>query len=159
MVQVEDVPLLIEPTQRSIQELILKYGIPPKLAKARAQVEFRNFSTEELLACFSKLDRYGPDLKTFDFNSTQSSWAAEFPNLFKRKTQEVVWLKPRLELVRESAIKRLALCINATGEWSLRETGYFALSHVWEEGIQADPQNRGIPLAHIQQIIARIQPT
>lgn len=117
MAQVEDVPLLIEPTQRSIQELLLKYGIPPKLAKARAQVEFRNFGTEELLACFSKLDWYGPDLKTFDFNSTQSSWAAEFANLFKRKTREVVWLKPRLELVRESAIKRLALCINAKGEW------------------------------------------
>ncbi|GAM38990.1 hypothetical protein TCE0_034r10167 [Talaromyces pinophilus] len=159
MAEVKDVPLLIDPSQRSIQELLLKHGIPPKMAKARAQVEFRNFSTEELLACFSRLHQHGPDLKTFDFNSTQSSWATEFASLFKRKTQEVVWLKPRLEFIKESAIKRLALCINAKGEWSLRENGYFALSHVWDEGIQADPQNRGIPLAHVQQIIARIQAT
>lgn len=158
MASVEDVPLLIDPSQRSIQELLLKYGIPPIIAKARAQVEFRNFSTSELDACFSKLHRYGADLKTFDFDST-SSWAAGFTSLFRRKTQEVVWLKPRLELIREAAIKKLALCFNAKGEWSLRESAYFALSHVWEEGIQADPQNRGIPLAHVQQIIARVQAT
>lgn len=158
MAHVENVPLLIDPTQRSIQELLLKYGIPPSIAKARAQVEFRNFSTDELLACFRKLHRHGPHLRTFELNSA-SSWAAELTSLFRRKTQEVVWLKPRFELVKESAIKKLALCINAKGEWSLRENGYFALSHVWEEGIQADPQNRGILLAHVQEIIARIQAT
>lgn len=159
MAEVEDVPLLIDLTQRKIQELLLEYGVPPRIAKARAQVEFRNFSTEELRACFKKLHRYGQDLKTFDFDSTQFSWTTEFTNLFRRKSQEVVWLKPQLDLLKESAIKKLALCINAKGEWSLRESGYFALSHVWEEGIQADAQNRGIPLAHVQQIIARIQET
>lgn len=159
MAEVEEVPLHQNPTHRVIQEILLKYGILPKIARGRAQIELRNFTPDELLASFGKLRRYGPNLKTFDFNST-TSWVSDLANLFiKPREKAGTWLKPSLELVKASADKRLALCINAAGEWSLRENDYFALSHVWIEGIQPDPENRGIPLAHVQQILKRIEAT
>ena len=74
---------------------------------------------------------------------------------FQKKTRELVWVKPRLGLLKESTNKRLALCINAKGEWSLRENVYFCLVSC----VGRRDQNRGKPLAHAQQIFARIQAT
>jgi hypothetical protein len=149
----EDISLLKDLKQRRVQETLLRYGIVPNIARSVAQVGLRNFSSEELSTLFGRLQRHGPGLKTFDFAST--SLISGLSNLLTR-TGTSAWLKPPGELMERSAKECLALCVNAAGEWALRESDYFAISHVWEEGIQADPGNRGIPLTHVQQIIKRI---
>jgi len=150
------VPLLKVPKKKMVQETLLRYGIAPKTARAVAQVELRNWSSEELTTILDKLLNHGPDLLSFDFASR--SLLSGISNLLTGRNMSS-WLKPPPDLLEHSVRDNLALCVNAAGEWALLKDGYFAISHVWEEGIQADPNNRGIPLAHIQQIFQRIQRT
>ena len=154
MAMAGNIPLLRDSKQAPVQGTLLRYGIAPKIALNNAQTELRNFTPEELSTVFGKLQKYGTDLKSFDF--TSASLVSKLANLAVEGSTKPAWLKPPRDLIEQSAKERLALCVNSRGEWSLRQDGYFAISHVWEEGIQADPGNQGIPLAHLHQIIQRI---
>ncbi len=136
-----------------MQETLLQYGIAPKTARAVAQIELRNWSSEELSTVMEKITNRGPNLRSFNVTPGLVSSIANLVIGAKREH----WIKPPLELVEHSAKDSLALCVNAAGEWALLNNGYFAISHVWEEGIQSDPNNRGIPIALLQQIFQRIE--
>lgn len=142
--------------KKLVYETLLRYGVAPEIARPVAMVELRNFPPRELEATLQRLNKRGPSLRSFDF--TPQRLLSRFSTLLN-KEQKPYWLKPPAELLKGSADEGLALCFNSTGDWDLRDNDYFAISHVWEEGIQADPLNRGIPLPHVQQIIARIRQT
>ena len=148
--------LLKAPSQRQIQETLLRYDILPSTARAVAMAELRYWPLDQLLSMLGKVSNPGPNLRTFDFSSTGliSQLTARFGGM-----GSPYWMKAPLDLVEHSARDCLALCVNAAGEWSLRKDGYVAISHVWVEGIQADSQNRGIPLHHIRRILERIDET
>lgn len=151
--------LLLDTRKRSIQEILLKHGIEPRIAQSRAQVGLHNFDPDEVLAIFAKVHRYGQNLKTFDFDIVGPLRSGIFGLLGSLDFKTYTWLKPSLELIKDAARNGLALCVNESGEWSLRQNGYFALSHVWIEGIQADAHNRGMLLGNVQQIFRRIAAT
>jgi len=151
------VPLLKDPKKKKVQETLLQHGIAQKTAQAVASVELRNWSPEQLSTIFRKVTNHGPDRRSFEVDPPGP--LSIIANLELREQEELHWLKPPPEIMKDSAQKGLALCVNAAGKWALLSDGYFAISHVWEEGIQADPNNRGMPLSHIQQIIQRIQQT
>lgn len=150
------IPLLKNSDQRQIQETLLRYGIVPSAAHAVTMAELRHWPLDQLLSTLEKVSNPGPDLRSFNFGSTGivSQLTALLGGMGKP-----YWMKAPLDLVERSAKDCLALCVNAAGDWSLRKDGYVAISHVWEEGIQADSQNRGIPLHHIRQILERIHET
>ncbi len=47
-------------------------------------------------------------------------------------------------MMEQSARDESALCVNEKGEWSLRSSGYIALSHVWIEGLQRNNVHNGV---------------
>jgi hypothetical protein len=148
------IPLLKDPKKQKVQETLLRYGIAPKTARAVASMELRNWPSEELSTILEKVPKRGPDIRSLDFSS--SSLLSGMASLLTG-TRKSPWLKPPSKLMESSAKNGSALCVNAAGEWALLEDGYFAISHVWEQGIQADLNNRGIPLTHVQQIFQKIQ--
>lgn len=66
-------------------------------------------------------------------------------------------LKPDVKLMLESVERHAALCVNEAGEFSLRDTDYVAMSHVWIEGVGADLDNRGLPRRLIKCIFEKIR--
>ena len=44
----------------------------------------------------------------------------------------------------QAADEKSGLCINTGQQWSIRRTGYLALSHVWSEGLQQDKQRKAV---------------
>lgn len=140
--------------ERLVQQTLLTYGILPEVAAYHARVVLRNFTVTELSAIFGKLRRYGVDLRSFNLPSP--GLVSSIARSVLRSRENSIWLKPSIDLIRGSVNEGLALCVNSAGDFSLRKDGYYAISHVWVEGIQADPSNRGVPLALVRQIIQRI---
>lgn len=108
-----------------------------------AQNELRGWSCDELSAILAKI--HGLPAAS-DTVRRPYSWQAQH------------WVKPASALVEHAANKQLALCVNARGDWHLLEKDYVALSHVWDEGLYADPRNRGLPRSIIEQLFAMLQP-
>ncbi|RAL61027.1 hypothetical protein DID88_010123 [Monilinia fructigena] len=55
-------------------------------------------------------------------------------------------------MVEESAKTGAILCVNVKGEWSLRQDGYIALSHVWIEGLQREEKYGGLERRKIVKV-------
>lgn len=108
-----------------------------------AQNELRGWSSDQLSAILGKI--HGLPAAS-DTVRRPYSWQAQH------------WVKPASALVEHAANKQLALCVNARGDWQPLEKDYVALSHVWDEGLYADPRNRGLPRSIIEQLFAMLQP-
>ena len=67
------------------------------------------------------------------------------------------WVCPPPALIEKAARKKLALCVNASGEWKLCSESLVAISHVWIEGIQADTGNRGLSKKTLCSIFAELK--
>ncbi len=93
-----------------------------------------------------------------DLRSLETDWLESFLDIIAEgTTNKLYWTKAPAEKIEASVKECLALCINKDGQFSLRQEGYFCISHVWEEGVRADAdQNRGIPTHRIKQIFDRI---
>ena len=108
--------------------------------------------TAEVQEVFAKLDAtpaaVKAGLRSFD-NNPSSATTANLPH--------ADLLKPDVGLMFQSVEKRAALCVNEAGDFSLRDTDYVAMSHVWIEGVGADLRNRGLPRHLIQSIFSRIR--
>ncbi|KAL8832631.1 MAG: hypothetical protein Q9191_000147 [Dirinaria sp. TL-2023a] len=128
--------------------------------------EVRQWTPDELSNVLSKVAGMKENLKIIDdalsFDSLLASLrkVALEPTLSSMISQarQGCYVKAPLELMQASVMQKAALCVNREGEWSLRKDGYMALSHVWEEGIQADPQNLGLPRYILDQIFKIIEP-
>ena len=121
----------------------LRYGLPIERGIYVAQNELWGWSSDELSAIFDKIDGLPAAVDTV---RRPYSWQAQH------------WVKPASALVERAANEQLALCVNARGDWQLQENDYVALSHVWDEGLYADPGNRGLPRSIIKQLFAMLQP-
>ena len=70
----------------------------------------------------------------------------------------ILGFPPPPALIERSAKEKLAMCVNASGEWKLCSEGFVAISHVWIEGIQADSDNRGLAKNILDSIFAVLKP-
>ena len=121
----------------------LRCGIPIRRGRYVAQNELWGWSTDELSAVLDK---------THSLPTTSDTVRRPYP------WQAQHWVKPASALVERAANEQLALCVNPRGDWQLLENDYVALSHVWDEGLYADPGNLGLPRSIIEQLFAMLQP-
>ncbi|KAE8036871.1 hypothetical protein FH972_009504 [Carpinus fangiana] len=156
----------------TIQELLMRHGVTPRVAQNAAMNELRNWEVDDLSSVFNKIDRkprsFCPFQDVEDFirreakrtrsrkgtMADQDNPVAEYflktwPSLFKGKES---WLSPPRELIVQAAETKGALCINAAGLWSIQHSNYVAVSHVWMEGLQRSDLHNGVDLKKIQLI-------
>jgi len=143
------------PNNRMIKDFLLQWGISEEIAAPVSKNELCYWQTSEVQEVFAKLDttptavRAG--LRSFNNDSTAT----------KRPLSTLVegdLLKPDVRLMLQSVEKRAALCVNEAGDFSLQDTDYVAMSHVWIEGVGANLYNRGLNRRLIQSIFSRIRP-
>jgi hypothetical protein len=166
------------------ENLLTQYGLPLSSAKLILLNDLANWSTWEIAAVFSCVSKnYSPTpmgkhplvsippelqgtnstsgllsgLKSVLLGPTPTppspQWQLSNPQLQPREE----FVKPPTDAIAAAAREEKALCINIHGEWSLRTEGYVALSHVWIEGIQSDPNNRGFDKKQLGRIIHKLQ--
>ncbi|KAA8564869.1 hypothetical protein MFRU_008g02880 [Monilinia fructicola] len=86
------------------------------------------------------------------------SWASEFST----------FIKAPLELVESSIEREAALCVNRSGQFSLKSEGYTVMSHVWGETmgwqtpdawgpVDLQLRKKGIPMAHFTRFFDRCE--
>ena len=127
----------------NFERTCLRYGIPPLKGEKLAQGELTAWTPSLLSHYLDKIPRL-PDVAD----------TVKRPNFLQHQH----WIKPPDGLIKKAAEEKLALCINASGEWRLMRSGYAAMSHVWEEGLYADPRNRGLPRSVIDQLFFKLRP-
>src|SRR5947207_11205978 len=136
------------PSFKSITEALVQFSVPRRTAEHAALNELRNWSIEAINAIFTQLS---PELYPFAM-SIQENNDTGSPTIGISQ-----WIKPPLALLRRSATERAALCINASGEWSIRASGYMTISHVWKEGLQATEEGFSrLQLIRVFEALARV---
>ncbi|MCJ1243058.1 hypothetical protein MMC30_000254 [Trapelia coarctata] len=140
------------PRARAIAETAERWGIPESTAVDIAKNELFYWSAEEFSSVLQKVRGMKADLKSVEDKPLHSALNSA---LTLTQPQKPYWIKAPKEMVEQSAKEDLALCVNAAGELSLRQDGFAAISHVWVEGIQADPDN-GLPYHFVEQIFQKI---
>ncbi|KAG8525551.1 uncharacterized protein KY384_009195 [Bacidia gigantensis] len=121
----------------------LRYDIDPSRGSYLASTDLSEWSSDDLCRVLQKT--HGPTA-TADIVSRPYFW------------QRQNWVRPPKDLIQRAAEEKMALCTNRSGEWDARADGYFAISDVWAEGLYADPSNRGLPRAVIEQVFEMIKP-
>lgn len=163
-------------SRAAIQELLLRHGVDPATAKYAALNEFADYNLTWLTEFWKRIKRPRMDFcpcrdsapskglgkQSRDRNkpaNISNEWNFDFERwtsrIFERSPK---WIKAPRHLMEQAVKEDKALCLNAHGKWSLRSTGYMALSHVWSEGIQSDPDGHGFQqkqLARIFEVITR----
>lgn len=143
-----------------IYELLTRHGIDHDVANAAAKNDLRHWELHEIAAILKRVKRpcrnfcYFRDTITATHkpNSRSERWmSAPTPNL---PTQ---WISPPRAMIERSARDGTALCINEHGQWSLRTSGYVALSHVWIEGLQRDKDFNGVSNQKVKAIFALLR--
>lgn len=161
----------------AIQELLLRHGVDPATAKYAALNEFVGLNVAWLTEFWKRVERPrmdfcpcrdAPPQKNVGKYSRDSNKAADIANewdfdfeqwlskIFERPPK---WIKAPRNLMEQAVKEDKALCLNVQGQWSLRSTGYMALSHVWIEGIQSDPDGRGFQQRQLARIFEVIKKT
>ena len=143
-----DASMLKDGSQRKVQEKLLQYYVTPPVARGLAQVELRNWIPDQLDSIFRKIPGLTPNLHHF---------ASDFGSLQETVQKREAWVRPPPSLIEQAAREKLALCVNASGEWSLRTGDFVAISHVWEEGIQADDDNQGLSKTILDSIFIELR--
>lgn len=122
-----------------VYELLTRHGIDHDVARPIAISELRNWELNDLAAILKRIKR--PSRDYCYFRNPYISRSTEFidfknwwPSLWSDTT--VKWISPPRTMMELSVRDKAALCVNEAGEWSLRKSGYVALSHVWIEGLQ-----------------------
>lgn len=156
-------------TYLPIFELLLRHGVEPAPAKSIAMNELRNWELDDLGMIFKKVKRPSLDFCPFrsakhetniDDNSDQNDSDRPFylerwwSGLFETPTR---WVSPPREMMERSVREEAALCVNAAGQWSLRASGYVALSHVWIEGLQRNRSHDGLEQTKVDRIFKTLE--
>ncbi|KAA8564870.1 hypothetical protein EYC84_010641 [Monilinia fructicola] len=141
-------------------ELLLRYGIPPEHARSLAIGRLQHWNLEDVERIFHKVIRPNPEFclfKSHEVKPTNIPSREEDVTPFQRWWPSLWDLKPHgisppRKMVEESAKTGAALCVNVNGEWSLRQDGYVALSHVWIEGLQREEKYGGLERRKIVKV-------
>ncbi|MCJ1386837.1 hypothetical protein MMC17_009965 [Xylographa soralifera] len=143
-----DPSLLRNVSQRQVQSTLLQYHVAPPIARGLAQLELRHWTPDQLESIFRKVPGLTRNLRHFASGSGLA--------LHESVQERDAWVRPPRSLVEQAAKGKLALCVNVRGGWSLRTRDFVAISHVWEEGIQADNENRGLAKSLLDSIFVEL---
>ena len=143
-----------------IYELLTRHGIDHEVAKAAAKNDLRSWELPEIASILKKVRRPSRDFCYFREVSTTTpkatsgarKWWSAPPQDLQPK-----WISPPRTLIEQSARDETALCINQQGQWSLRASGFVALSHVWIEGLQRDKDHNAVSSLKVDAIFALLQ--
>ena len=143
-----------------LYELLTRHGVDHEVAKAAAKNDLRAWELSEVSAFLQKIQRPSRDYCYFrdapTAKSTAKSGTRKWWSSPQQDTQQK-WISPPRTLIDQSARDETALCINAQGQWSLRSSGYVALSHVWIEGLQRDKDHNGVISWKVDAIFALLR--
>ncbi|KAH8592944.1 monocarboxylate transporter [Bisporella sp. PMI_857] len=146
-------------SQFRVRELLMRFGIPPPTANNVAVNELLNWPIEEVQQIMQKIVRptsdYCPLKMLGPDPDLDESGLGKLGKWFLPST----WVRPPLHLIRRAVTEQKVLCVNKSCEWKFLEGGYMAISHVWAEGIRADPKARGITREHLLRVFEVIQNT
>lgn len=140
-----------------IYEVLTRHGVRSHVAMATAKNELRNWELQDIKAVLDRVKRPSRDYCYFrDPSTTQCPPDASFKRRKQRGTQTTSsqWISPPRAIIEQSARDEAALCINQQGQWSLRTSGYVALSHVWIEGLQRDQRHNGVDSQKVDAVFA-----
>jgi hypothetical protein len=137
-----------------IKTFLCNWGIPDEIANIVSKNELCYWQTPEVSEVFSKLDTKPAAVKAGLRSFDNEAASGRNPG---GSLPDSDLLKPDVKLMLQSVEKHAALCVNEAGEFSLRDTDYVAMSHVWIEGVGADLDNRGLPRRLIKSIFERIR--
>jgi ankyrin repeat protein len=148
------------PQRREFYETAKRYGVEESMAFSLADFELAHWTGEELSKVLTKVWDMRPNRPKSAMTPRPQEALKMMSTLFKGAiglaAPHEYRVKAPPELVKEAAVKGLALCVNAQGVFSLRSKDYVAISHVWSEGIQGDAQNRGIAQYMLNRIFQRL---
>lgn len=134
-----------------VYEVLIRHGINHTTAKDIAKNDLRVWELERIDVVLTKIKTphhgycffQSPFLKPTRFDLEMFDLRRWWPSYFATE-KDLTWVSPPRELMHQSAKEQLALCVNKKAEWSLRKSGYVALSHVWSEGLQRDNEHNGL---------------
>lgn len=143
-----------------IYELLTRHGVDHEVAKAAAKNDLRAWELHEIATILKKVRRPSRDFCYFreslttrpKASSSTREWGSAPP-----QDSQTEWISPPRTMIEQSARDETALCINEQGQWSLRASGYVALSHVWIEGLQRDKDHNGVSYLKVNAIFALLQ--
>ncbi|KAK3169919.1 hypothetical protein OEA41_009303 [Lepraria neglecta] len=143
-----------------IYELLTRYGIDHNVAKSAAINDMRRWELDEIKTILEKVQRPSYDYCYFRTpNVTISTEAIDFkkwwPSLWEDRRPK--WISPPREMMESSVREEAALCVNHEGQWTLRQSGYMALSHVWIEGLQRNNIHDGLEKQKFDAIFALLK--
>ncbi|KAI9643855.1 hypothetical protein NHQ30_007206 [Ciborinia camelliae] len=141
-------------------ELLLRYGVSPEQARSLAIGRLQHWSLEDVERIFEKVNRPNAEFCLFKSDEVKPTnlpskeddmtpFHKWWPSLWDVKPYGI---SPPRAMVEESARTGAVLCVNVKGEWSLRQDGYVALSHVWIEGLQREEQYGGLETRKIVKV-------
>ena len=143
-----------------IYELLTRHGIEHALAKSNAMNDLRHWELDDISAVLQKVQRPSRDYSYFrDIATAKSGKATDARKWWKNSAQSEPskWVSPPRAMMQQAAQEETALCVNVYGQWSLRTSGYVALSHVWIEGLQRDKVHQGLSTQKVDSIFALLQ--
>lgn len=144
-----DARLLKNETRRKVQLKLLEHHVEPSAARSLAQGELRHWSPDRLDSILRKAPTAHANLRHFAEDTT---------SIGHQPLAGASWVCAPPALIERAAGEKLALCVNAKEQWRLCSEGYVAISHVWIEGIQADPGNLGLSKPILNSIFAELKP-
>lgn len=143
-----------------IYELLTRYGVDHEVAKSNSMNDLRHWELDEIAAVLKRVQRPSRDYSYFrDVSIAKFSNSANSRKWWQDPAQDEPskWVCPPRTMMEQSAREETALCINLHGQWSLRTSGYVALSHVWIEGLQRDKVHQGLSSQKVDSIFALLQ--
>ena len=141
-------------------ELLTRHGVDHELAKSNSMNDLRYWELDEIAAILKRVQRPSRDYSYFrDISIARSGKDAGSRKWWQYPAQHEPskWISPPRAIMKQSAQEETALCINVDGQWSLRTSGYVALSHVWIEGLQRDKVHQGLSEQKVNSIFALLQ--
>ncbi|KZL77282.1 monocarboxylate transporter [Colletotrichum tofieldiae] len=138
------------PSTSITREALMRHGINSKIAQQVAYVELNQWSPTIVDNILQKIRR--PHISYYPLGNTGPDPDETFIRRHLSAWLPLAWVRPPLETVRQSVGENKALCVNRRFQWKLCSSGYFAVSHVWGEGIRADFKGRGLTREHLTRI-------
>lgn len=143
-----------------IYELLTRHGVDHRVAKANSKNDLRYWELDEIAAVLKRVQRPSRDYSYFcDRSIAKPSKITASRKWWQDPAQDEPskWVCPPRAMMEQSAHEETALCINSHGQWSLRTSGYVALSHVWIEGLQRDKVHQGLSSRKVDSIFTLLQ--
>ncbi|KAK1960882.1 monocarboxylate transporter [Colletotrichum sublineola] len=132
------------------KEVLMRNGINPRTSQECALNELREWSPSTVEKILAKVQR--PCIGHCPLRDTNSDTDETFIKQRFGNWLPPAWARPPLDIVRRAVAEKKALCVNRRFQWKLCSSDYFAVSHVWGEGIRADHKGRGLTRQHLTRI-------